>query len=157
MQATFRFPNSVRPSMDLKTLGPCPVYELEGKFKHGKDTQLQTGFNIDHRKPLVDSATDAMYHPSLQKGVSCTIKKRHEPSLLKLSAMRNGPAPHDYDVIGASAKLQRQPSFTFGKSADRFKGIDKVSEMMKRLESTEAMEEFISDLPSVSSVNSEKR
>mmetsp|Transcript_56609 Transcript_56609/g.111846 ORF Transcript_56609/g.111846 Transcript_56609/m.111846 type:complete len:301 (+) Transcript_56609:158-1060(+) len=153
-QATFRFPNSARPSMDLKTLGPGPVYELDGKFKHGKDTKISTGFNLDHRKPLVDSATDAMYHPPLSQGVSCTIKKRREPSLLRLNAMRSGPAPHDYDVVGSSARLQKQPSFSFGKSADRFKGADKVSEMIKSLESAEAMQDLMIDLPSVSSVHS---
>lgn len=51
--------------------------------------------------------------------------------------MKGGPAPHDYDVIGASSLLQKQPSFSFGKGSARFEGVDKVAEMMKKLEKAE--------------------
>ena len=85
-QPTVKFGSATRPSMDMKTLGPGPAYDLEGRFKSGRDfpAKIQPGFNLDHRKPLVNAATDAMYHPPLRRGVSCTIKKRHDPSEMKL-------------------------------------------------------------------------
>jgi hypothetical protein len=51
--------------------------------------------------------------------------------------MRGGPAPHDYDVVGAYNNLQKQPSFSFGKGSARFQGVDKVGEMIKKLEEAE--------------------
>jgi hypothetical protein len=79
-QPTIRFPCAVRPSMDLKTMGPGPIYDLSQK----ESTKIMIGFNIDHRKPMATAATDAMYSPKLPPGLSCTIKKRHEPSALKM-------------------------------------------------------------------------
>jgi len=139
-QPTIRFGSALRPSMDMKTLGPGPAYDLEGKFKSGKDFphKLKPGFNLDRRKPLVNMATDAMYHPPLRNGVSCTIKKRHEPSEMKLNQMRSGPAPHDYEHMASDAKLRKAPAFTFHRAAPRFKGVDKVAEMMKMLDEADA-------------------
>ena len=55
--------------MDLKTLGPGPIYEMEGRFKHGPDypSKIMPGFNLDHRKPLVrgrDEREGAFLPPS---------------------------------------------------------------------------------------------
>ena len=56
-----------------------------------------------------------------------SIAKRREPSTLRLAQMRNSPAPHDYDVVGAMRQLRRPPGGNFGKGAARFKGADKVA------------------------------
>ena len=148
-----KFPTSERPDMNMKTLGPGPIYELEGKFRYGKDSKVLPGFNLDHRKPLVESATDAMYHPPLSKGTSVTIKQRRVPSVLRAHQMRNSPAPHDYDVVGAARRLNREPSYSFGRGAERFPGGDRITLMMRQLEDTEKMQKFMGDLPSVSTAS----
>jgi hypothetical protein len=92
-QPTFRFSQSTRPSMALTTKTPGPIYEVEGKFNRlGQvyPSKIKIGFNLDHRKPLVLSATDAMYHPPLSKGVAYSIQRRHEPSTLR---MVKSPSP----------------------------------------------------------------
>lgn len=152
-QPRVKFANAARPSMALGTLSPGPVYEVEGIFKNGPTGgKIKPGFNLDHRKALVDSATDAMYHPQLGKGLSCTLKARRVPSLLRQNQMASWPAPHDYDVVGASGILQKAPSFTFFKGPARFKGADRVTVMMQQLEDQDKMIAFMThDLPSVSS------
>ena len=93
-----------------------------------------------------------MYHPPLRRGPSCTIAKRHEPSVLRKNQMRNSPAPHDYDVVDAMHTLHRPPGVpSFKKGAARFKGVDKVAVLMKRLDDAEYMAQWMNDLPSVSS------
>ena len=96
-----------------------------------------------------------MYHPQLGKGLSCTIKQRRVPSELRKQAMRGLPAPHDYDVVGSSRRLQQTPSFSFGKGSARFQGADRVEVMMQQLDDAEKMRDFmVHDLPSVSTVAS---
>jgi hypothetical protein len=63
----------------------------------------------------VNAATEAMYHPPLPPGLSCTIKQRRVPSKLKEQQLASAPAPHDYDVVRALAKLNKEPSYSFGK------------------------------------------
>ena len=78
-----KFAQCPRPSMALGFRSPGPIYQLDGVFKHGRDTPLtgqggkiQPGFNKDHRKPLVNAATEATYDPKLSKGVSHSIATR---------------------------------------------------------------------------------
>jgi hypothetical protein len=47
--------------------------------------------------------------------------------------------------------LHKPPGGNFGKGAARFKGVDKVAVLMKKLEDAEYMAGWILDLPSVSS------
>jgi hypothetical protein len=152
-QPRVKFGNATRPSMALNTLSPGPIYEVEGKFKDGPVSgKIKPGFNLDHRKDMATSSTDAMYHPKLETGKSCTLKARRVPSLLRANQMRGLPAPHDYDVVGSSAILQAAPAFTFFKGPARFKDGDRVTMMMKQLEDQEKMMAFMThDLPSVSS------
>jgi hypothetical protein len=56
-----------------------------------------------------------MYDPPLPKGLSCTIKQRRTPSKLKAEQDATAPAPHDYDVVKALAKLNKEPCYSFGK------------------------------------------
>jgi hypothetical protein len=54
-QRTVKFPVAERPSMELGTLSPGPIYDLEGRFKSGRDfpSKIMPGFNLDKRKPMV--------------------------------------------------------------------------------------------------------
>ena len=49
------------------------------------------------------------------------------------------------------ARAAQAPGGNFGKGAARFKGVDKVAVLMKKLEDAEYMAGWILDLPSVSS------
>lgn len=65
-----------------------------------------------------------MYDPPLPKGLSCTIKQRRTPSKLKAEQNATAPAPHDYDVVKALAKLNKEPCFSFGKVARALLSVD---------------------------------
>ena len=82
--------------MALGFRSPGPIYKLDGVFQHGKDFpdtgggKIRPGFNKDHRKPLVNAATEATYDPKLPKGLSCSIATRHEPSK---NSLNTTPSP----------------------------------------------------------------
>ena len=127
--------------MALEFRSPGPIYQLEGVFQHGRDVPLtgvggkvMPGFNKDHRKPLVNAATEATYDPKLPKGVSHTIATRFTPSKNSLNTTPS-PASQDYQHLEAYKRINKPPSIpAISRASDRFKGEDKVAKMMRDMD-----------------------
>ena len=129
--ATVKFGHCVRPDMSAEYgyRSPGPKYDLEGVFKHGKDTKkLKIGFNKDHRKPLYEGTdTDAQYFPQLRKGLSVTMAGRRKEKKLGLGESQSPGAIYNMQKYCFGGNLTsgdpifKNPSFSFGKSrAPRF-------------------------------------
>jgi hypothetical protein len=125
-----RFADAPRQSMDMKTISPGPVYNIEKTYWNGKDKGSPISFNCDHRKPLHEGeqcTKDAdMFSPKAHYGAAITMAgKWKEPPL---SAARS-PGPV-YDVA-KKQNFKTGPSFSFGRGrGDRFAPVGMLKEFL---------------------------
>lgn len=93
----YRFGNSSRDSMVMKTPSPGAVYNLKNAYWNGPDNRLGISFNCDHRKPLYNTTTGAdadPVYPKLPIGRSVTIGKR-----IKIKPKSSDVPGPIYDVL----------------------------------------------------------
>lgn len=102
-----------RQGLNLNTLSPGAVYNVEGVFKTGKDARVPISFNRDLRKPIFDpsAAINAeMYYPQLAAGKSVSFGFRHDPGK---TAPRSPGAIYN---VHETCDFRTGPAHTFGSS-----------------------------------------